>query len=239
MTATEPTIISFEKASFHQGGQRLLGVLDGNYTLGEVNFLLGHNGAGKTLLLGLMHGMIVPTRGRIRLNGANPRGSRHKRGYIFQRTAMMRRSVRDNIAIGLARHGLTRAERGGRLDELLALVQLADKADLPAAVLSGGEVQRMALARALIGRPNLIFMDEPTSHLDPVTTQAFEQIVLTLAQSGIGFVWASHNRSQARRCADRIMFLDGGQIIETAEAWQFFGNPQTPVAGKYLEGMVR
>lgn len=232
------SIVHFENAAFEAGGRRLLGVLDGELSLGGITFLLGHNGAGKTLLLSMMHGMIAPSAGRVWLDGENPRGSRHLRGYIFQRTALMRRSVRKNISIALARHTMSRGERTRRLDELLELVQLSDKAGLPAAVLSGGEVQRMALARALIGRPNLIFMDEPTSHLDPVSTAAFEQTVRALADSGINFVWASHNRSQARRCAERIVFLDGGQIAEVASAQQFFASPSTDAGRAYLTGLL-
>src|SRR5207302_8532365 len=149
---------------------------------------------------------------------------------VFQRPMMLRRSAAANVAYALNRHD------PARVSELLAQVGLAHLADRPARRLSGGEQQRLALARALARDPEILFLDEPTASLDPAATKAVEDIVRDVAASGVKIVMATHDIGQAHRLAGDIVFLARGRIVERADAAQFFHSPATAEATAFLRG---
>ena len=138
---------------------------------------------------------------------------------VFQRPVMLRRSAAANVAYALNRND------PARVSELLKQVGLAHLADRPARRLSGGEQQRLALARALARDPEILFLDEPTASLDPAATKAVEDIVSKVAASGVKIVMATHELGQARRLAGEIVLLARGRLVERAEAQAFF-NPR-------------
>jgi tungstate transport system ATP-binding protein len=144
--------------------------------------------------------------------------------------------VRDNIALPMQAAGWSRTDIETRLTELLDMAQLMTKATEPAAVLSGGEAQRMSLVRALATRPEVVVMDEPTSSLDPTATTKFESLIENVAATGVKFIWATHNIAQARRYAKTIIFINDGIIVEHGPASQFFAAPKTKIAQTYVEG---
>jgi len=180
---------------------------------GAPTVLVGPNGAGKSTLIRLAMGLIAPTAGRITWGGRSETDGK-RRAMVFQRPVMLRRSAAANVAYALKAAGVPRADRAPRVSTLLARVGLAPLAERPARRLSGGEQQRLALARALARDPEVLFLDEPTASLDPAATKAFEDILRDVAQSGVKIVMATHDLGEARRLAGEIVFLLRGSVHE-------------------------
>ncbi|HET7755851.1 MAG TPA: ATP-binding cassette domain-containing protein, partial [Steroidobacteraceae bacterium] len=155
---------------------------------------------------------------------------------VFQRPVMLRRTAAGNLRYALRAAGVSGAEVDQRVRELLRLVGLESVADRPARSLSGGEIQRVALARALARRPTVLFLDEPTASLDPGATKAIEDIVRTVARSGVKVVMATHDLGEARRLAGDIVLLHNGTVIECGTAQRFFAAPATQAAQRFLSG---
>jgi tungstate transport system ATP-binding protein len=220
--------LAFEDASLRAGHVEIVSDLTLDIGAGAPTVLLGPNGSGKSTLIRLAMGLVAPSSGRIIWGGRNAPGERL--AMVFQRPVMLRRSGAANVAYAMA------ARDDQRVGELLARVGLAHLADRPARRLSGGEQQRLALARALAREPEILFLDEPTASLDPAATKAVEDIVQVVAASGVKIVMATHELGQARRLAGDIIFLARGRLVERAEAASFFSAPQTPEAAAFLRG---
>ncbi|HEX6000364.1 MAG TPA: ATP-binding cassette domain-containing protein [Hyphomicrobiaceae bacterium] len=199
---------------------------------GPPTLLIGPNGSGKTTLLKLAMGLLAPVAGSIRSAVVQPAARRQ--AIVLQRPVMLRRSAGANVAYGLKTAG--RPANAASVERLLARVGLAHVADRPARRLSGGEQQRLALARALAREPEVLFLDEPTASLDPAATRAVEEIIADAAASSVKIVMATHDLGQARRLAGDIIFLAKGRLIEHAPAEQFFAGPATPEARTFLAG---
>jgi tungstate transport system ATP-binding protein len=155
---------------------------------------------------------------------------------VFQRPVMLRRSVLANAAYPLKLAGLPRAERLQRARAALERVGLEALAGRPARRLSGGEQQRLALARASALDPEVLFLDEPCASLDPAATRAVEDIVLGIAARGTKVVMTTHDLGQARRLAGEVLFLHRGRLLERAPAADFFAGPRAPEAAAFLRG---
>ncbi len=196
--------------------------------------ILGPNGAGKSLLLKLLHGLIMPTSGRIEWGGSVPSDVTHRQAMVFQKPILLRRSVSANIEFVLKARGRKAADCNRLLDH----VGLLHKARQPARLLSGGEAQRLALARALATEPEVLLLDEPTASLDPASVLAIEKIVSEASARGVRIVLVTHDIGQARRLADDVLFLSGGQVLEHAPADQFFPEPRCQAARDYLQGKL-
>src|SRR5712692_4004247 len=202
---------------------------------GAPTVLVGPNGAGKSTLIRLAMGLIAPTAGRITWGGRSETDGK-RRAMVFQRPVMLRRSAAANVAYALKAAGVPRADRAPRVSTLLARVGLAPLAERPARRLSGGEQQRLALARALARDPEILLLDEPTANLDPAATRSVEEIVLMAAQSGIKIVMASHDLGQVRRLAGDVVFLVRGALCEQGRAEDFLDHPATPEAAAFVRG---
>jgi tungstate transport system ATP-binding protein len=215
-------------------------LLDGvSFTLrlGPKSVILGPNGAGKSLLLRICHGLLWPTGGGVRYaGGASPAETRARQAMLFQRPVLLRRSAAANVAWALAVRGVPRAARRARVREVLEGTGLAALADRPARVLSGGEQHRLALARVWALRPELVFLDEPTSSLDPSATRAIEALIEKIHAEGAKVVLTTQDLAQARRLADEVLFLHRGRLLEVAPAERFFDEPATPEARAFLRG---
>ncbi|HEX9789608.1 MAG TPA: ATP-binding cassette domain-containing protein [Kiloniellales bacterium] len=198
--------------------------------------ILGPNGAGKSLLLRLCHGLLRPSAGRIEWAAGNGERVRRGQSMVFQNPVLLRRSTAGNIRYPLGLHGVPRAERQAAVDQALARAGLTEVAGRPARVLSGGEQQRLAIARAWVTRPEVLFLDEPTSNLDPAATRAIEDMILAVAQTGTKIIMTTHDLGQARRLADEILFLHRGRLLERTPAAEFFAAPQTAEAATFLKG---
>ena len=227
--------IVLEEVSFASGGVTILDRVSLAFASGAPAVLIGPNGAGKTTLLRLLMGLAAPVRGRVTWGGREAAEPTH-RAIVFQRPAMLRRSAAGNIRYALAAAGVPRAKRASRVDELAAAVGLLGLGSRPARKLSGGEQQRLALARALARDPIVLFLDEPTASLDPAATKAIEDLVHTISERGIKVVMSTHDIAEARRLAGEIIMLHHGRIVETGAAMSFFDAPKTDEAKKFLAG---
>ncbi len=197
--------------------------------------LIGPNGSGKTTLLRVAMGLLAPSRGRVTWGGRE-QAPPDRRAILFQRPAMLRRSAAGNIHYALAAANVPRAERAARVDALLAEVGLAGLERRPARRLSGGEQQRLALARALALDPAVLFLDEPTASLDPAATKAIEDIVRNVTARGVKVVMSTHDLGQAKRIAGDVVFLHRGRLIERSPADDFFAAPRSEEARKFIAG---
>ena len=197
-------------------------------------FILGANGAGKSTLLRVLHGLIQPTRGNVRWGQART----HPRSVamVFQRPVMLRRSAVGNILHALKLAGVRGAEARHRAQEALASVGLEALAARPARVLSGGEQQRLALARAWALAPATLFLDEPTASLDPPSARAVEAIVNDIHARGTTIVMTTHQLAQAKRLADSVVLLHEGRVAEHTDAATFFREPRSAYGRAFLEG---
>ena len=227
----------FDDVTLRVGGTTLLRDIDLEIAPGAPTLLVGPNGAGKSTLLRLAMGLVAPTQGRITWGGSSDPAPR-RRAMLFQRPVMLRRSAAANVVYALKHAGCAREARVDRAQELLRQVGLAPLAERPARKLSGGEQQRLALARALARDPELLLLDEPTANLDPAATRAVEEIVLNAAASGVKILMASHDLGQVRRLAGEVCFLAAGRLRERAAAEAFFNHPQSPLAQAFLRGDI-
>ena len=204
-------------------------------TAGAPTVLIGPNGSGKTTLLRLAMGLIAPTSGRVTWAGRDDLPP-ERRAIVFQRPAMLRRSVAGNVRYALAAANVPRSERHRRTADLLALVGLAGFERRPARRLSGGEQQRLALARALARDPDVLFLDEPSASLDPAATKAIEDIVRDIAARGVKVMMSTHDLAQARRIGGEVALMHRGRLIESARAMEFFNSPRTEEGRCFLAG---
>ena len=225
---------------FEAGGRRLIDGISVELHGGSRTLVLGPNGAGKSLLLRLCHGLIKPSHGEITWAGvgAGPSAGEamHRQAMVFQRPVMLRRSAAANIDYALSLRGLGRGERRARIGEVLEKTGLKDLASRPARVLSGGEQQRLALARAWALRPEVLFLDEPTANLDPAASRAVERIIDAIHRGGTKIVMTTHDLGQARRLADEVLFIHRGRLTERAAAHRFFKQPENPAADAFMRG---
>lgn len=190
--------------------------------------LLGPNGAGKSSLLRLMHGLLRPS------SGAVVWPQPLTQGMVFQRPAMLRTTALANIEYGLKLRRVPAAERRRRALAALERVGLPELAGRPARRLSGGEQQRLALARVWALEPEVLFLDEPTASLDPASSRAVERIIFEMAAAGTRIVMATHNLGQAHRIAEEVLYMEGGRVVEQTQADAFFNQPHTAAARQFL-----
>ena len=215
----------------------LVGAVDLEIDGSGVVIVIGPNGSGKTSLLRLMHGLERTDSGKI--GWAVPDAeARQRQAFVFQTPIMMRRRVIDCIAYPLVVHGTPRKEARDRAAEWAGRVGLADALDYQASVLSGGERQKLALARALIRSPEVLFLDEPCANLDGRATRGIEAILTDARTGGTQIVMATHDMGQARRFADEVVFLLKGRLHEVAKAESFFEAPRTAEAVAFLKGDI-
>jgi tungstate transport system ATP-binding protein len=193
---------------------------------GPSTIILGANGAGKSVMMRLMHGLLAPSTGQVSWK----RAGRH--AMVFQRPVMLRRSALANVAYALKLAG----EDEAMAVEALKEVGLSHVAHRPARVLSGGEQQRLALARAWALHPEVLFLDEPTASLDPSATREIETIIRAFDAAGTKIVMATHNLGQARRLGDEVIYLHQGRVVERAPVDRFFASPATPEAAAFIKG---
>ncbi len=225
--------------SFAVAEKILLDQIDCTLAAKTRTVLLGPNGAGKSLLLRLLHGLVEPTRGEIKWNGRPAdKKVRRRQSMVFQSPVLLRRSTADNIRFALKVYGCSRSEISQRTKDALELSGLADKALIPARRLSGGEQQKLAIARSLVANPEILFLDEPTASLDPASTLAVEEMVNTAHLHGVKILLVSHDIAQARRIADDVLFMHQGRITESGPANAFFKQAASHPARDYLAGRI-
>jgi len=228
--------LRLEDVVFLVAGRRIIDRVSLTLEAGSRTVIVGPNGAGKSVLLRLCHGLLRPTYGTIAWNAPEQPGEPRRQAMVFQRPVLLRRSAFANIAYALAVARVPSGQRRARAAEALRKVGLEALGRHPARVLSGGEQQRVALARVWALNPEVLFLDEPTANLDPGATHEIERVVGAMHAAGTKIVMVTHNLGQARRLGDEILFLHQGRLLESAPADRFFKQPASPEAGQFLEG---
>ena len=222
--------------SFAAGGRAIIDRVSLEIEPGPSTIILGANGAGKSVLMRLMHGLLAPTSGRVEWASPERPGAPRKQAMVFQRPVMLRRSAHANVAYALKIAGISEPQRGALVRESLESVGLKHIAHRPARVLSGGEQQRLALARAWALHPEVLFLDEPTASLDPHASREIEAVIRAFDAAGTKLVMATHNLGQARRLGDEILFIDQGRLVERAPVGEFFSKPRSAQAAAFIKG---
>lgn len=218
-------------------GNRLVGPVDLELPGTGTTVVIGPNGSGKTSLLALLHGTLRLNAGTI--DWALPQeDARARQAFVFQRPVLLRRSVIQNIAYPLLVRGIARKTALDRAAEWSDRVGLGAMLSRPAQSLSGGEQQKLALARAMIGHPELLFLDEPCAALDGRATREIETILQAVAASGTVVIMTTHDLGQAQRLAHDIIFMLHGQVHECGKAKAFFAGPETRAAQAFLRGEI-
>jgi len=228
--------LRLEAVSFAVNGVAIIDRVSLTIETGPRTIILGPNGAGKSVLMRLCHGLLAPTSGRLSWNVPERPGERRRQAMVFQRQMMLRRSALGNITYALKLAGVSATERKAQGWAALERVGLAPLAKRPARVLSGGEQQRLALARAWALKPEVLFLDEPTANLDPGATAEVERIIHAIHAAGTKIVMSTHNLGQARRVGDEVVFLYQGQLKEHAGVDQFFTTPASAEAEAFIKG---
>jgi tungstate transport system ATP-binding protein len=205
---------------------------------GKIVVLVGVNGAGKTTCLRIIAGLEKPDKGKLFLNKhAMAMGElRHVSTLVFQRTAMFSRSVYENLAFGLRIRGKTEQEIKEQIEQALNVVGLSNFEKRKAKKTSGGEQQRIALARAFLINPRILLLDEPTSNLDPKSTSIMERAILSKKEKDNIIIIATHNLVQAKLLSDEIVHIHNGKIVETASPEEFFNSPRSEISQKFING---
>jgi tungstate transport system ATP-binding protein len=238
MTMRAPTSdlpIVLEGLSVKAGAVTILDRISLTVSPGTPTILIGPNGSGKTTLLRVLMGLQPPSGGRISWGGRDD-AAPEKRALVFQRPTMLRRSAGANLRYALKAAGVPHAAHEARVAELLQLVGLENFARRPARRLSGGEQQRLALARALARDPAVLMLDEPAASLDPAATKAIEDIIRAVSSRGVKVVMSTHNLGQARRLGGEIVLMHRGRVVESGPAATLLDHPNTPEAKAFVSG---
>ena len=240
--AIHESIYSLRDVAKNYGERQVLNINQLEIYNGEALGIVGPSGAGKSTLLRLLNFLEAPDQGSIEFQGKQcmcgseiPLPLRRRVTTVFQRPMLLDRSVQDNVNYGLRLRGERDAQ--DRVSAALERVGLGELSKQRARTLSGGEAQRVALARAMVLEPQVLLLDEPTANLDPYNVGLIENIVNSLnKEGGATLVLVTHNIFQARRLADRVVFMLEGNIVEIAEVTQFFDAPQDPRTQAFVNG---
>jgi tungstate transport system ATP-binding protein len=228
--------LALRELRFAAGGRSIIDGITADIMAGPTTIILGANGAGKSVLMRLMHGLLPPTSGTVTWHVPDAVRVRRGQAMVFQRPVLLRRSALANIVYALELARVAEAEREQQAIDALREVGLAEVAHRPARVLSGGEQQRLALARAWALHPEVLFLDEPTANLDPGATREIENVIKAFDASGTKIVMSTHNLGQARRLGDEVLFIHQGRLAEQTPVDQFFRQPASVEAGTFIKG---
>jgi tungstate transport system ATP-binding protein len=228
--------LTLDDLGFAVAGREIIKRISCEISSGTRTVILGPNGAGKSVLMRLCHGLLKPTTGRVVWRQDSVARRARGQAMVFQRPVVLRRSAIANVIYALKLAGIAPTECRLRAEDVLEAVGLANVADRPARVLSGGEQQRLALARAWALGPEVLFLDEPTANLDPNATRDIESIISAIHASGTKIIMTTHSLGQARRLGDEILFLSDGRLVERASVDAFFKQPQSSEAASFLRG---
>ena len=227
--------LEIKNLNYSIGSKEILYNLNIKIISDRITVIMGPNGAGKSIFLKILNGIIRPTSGKILWNEKVDESLvLSGQALVFQKPVLLRRSVKANLDFFDKLTNLNNYDK----NQLLKIVDLLDQKNQPARLLSLGEQQRLSLIRALLLRPRLIMLDEPTANLDPASTKIIEDIIISLKEFGIKIIFVTHNILQAKRLADEVIFFDKGKLIEHSNAKEFFSNSKSMKVNNYLNGIL-
>ena len=227
---TENLVVKFE-------GKHILGPIDLKIDKGDIAVILGPNGSGKTSLLKALHGILKPKEGTVRWSCLKTESIR-KQMFVFQTPIMLRRSVFENLTYPLLLRKISKEQANYQAARWLDRIDLRTSMQVPATRLSGGEKQKLALARALITEPEMLFLDEPCASLDGKTTYEIESLLQSCVENGTTIMMSTHDIGQAKRLAKNIYFLNKGTLESIQPAKTFFIKPLSQNASKFIVGDI-
>ena len=239
MTDRKQPIIEISDLSFEFNGKALISIEKLIVYEPKITVILGPNGAGKSLLLKLIQGIQKPSAGQIKLRGIPIEENQERLTMVLQAPILLRLSVYYNIAMCMNRSNffLSSSEKEA-IYRLLKKVGLEDKLNVPAKFLSGGEKQKLSLARALISNPSILLVDEPTSTIDPTTTLLIENMIREQSELGTKIIFVTHDINQAFRLANDAVMIYKGKIVEHGSVESFFQKPSSSFTKRYLSGSL-
>ena len=227
--------LEIKNLNYSIGSKEILYNLNIKIISDRITVIMGPNGAGKSIFLKILNGIIRPTSGKILWNEKIDKSLvLNGQALVFQKPILLRRSVEANLDFFDKLTNLNNYDK----NQLLKIVDLLDQKNQPARLLSLGEQQRLSLIRALLLRPRLIMLDEPTANLDPASTKIIEDIIISLKEFGIKIIFVTHNILQAKRLADEVIFFDKGKLIEHSNSKEFFLNSKSMKVNNYLNGIL-
>lgn len=229
--------LRLDGATVTRRGKTLVGPIDWVVEPNGFSIVIGPNGSGKTSFLRMLHGLERVRKGRLTWAVPEPQ-TRTRQGFVFQTPIMMRRSVKDNLAYPLRLAKAAPREIARQVDTWCERIGMSELKDQSATRLSGGEKQKLALARALIRAPEILFLDEPCANLDGRATREIEEILQDYAKLGRRIIMSTHDIGQAKRLASEVLFFYKGALHETSDASMFFKAPKTPQARAFLDGDI-
>ena len=227
---TENLVVKFE-------GKHILGPIDLKIDKGDIAVILGPNGSGKTSLLRALHGILKPKEGTVRWSCLKTESIR-KQMFVFQTPIMLRRSAFENLTYPLLLRKISKEQANYQAARWLDRIDLRTSMQVPATRLSGGEKQKLALARALITEPEMLFLDEPCASLDGKTTYEIESLLQSCVANGTTIMMSTHDIGQAKRLAKNIYFLNKGILESIQPAKTFFIKPLSRNASKFIAGDI-
>ena len=235
------SIKNINKTYIDQDGNEVQALHDINLDVAEGEFvcIVGPSGCGKSTLLEIVAGLLDATSGEVLLDGQPVHGTSRDIGVVFQDASLFPwRTVRKNVAFGLEIAGVPREEREERLRRYISMVSLNGFENKYPAQLSGGQKQRIAIVRSLCMHPDVMLFDEPTSALDPEMVGEVLDLMKAVAKEGMTMIIVTHEMGFAKEVANKVLFIDDGQILESGTPEEFFGNPKNPRLKEFLSKVL-
>ena len=226
--------LKIDRVWFKNAGEILLENITLRIEKGSPKILMGANGAGKTLLMRVAHGLLMPTQGKVCWAENKKSFGSVRQTMVFQKPIMLRRTVKENLLFALNTVEKNKTIKEQLVHKALSEVNLSHKADAHAPILSQGEQQKLAIIRACLLKPEVLFLDEPTSNIDPHYTREIESLIRDISNQGTQIIMATHNIDQAKRLNGEILFMKKGRLIEKSNANEFFVNIKNSHISEFL-----
>ena len=238
MTSALPLPLKIQHLSVSRQGKLLLDSVNATIESTGITIILGPNGAGKSLLLRIAHGLERPDAGSLRWDQHLPKPEESWRTFVFQKPVFLQRSVLANLEYVLSLHKVVKIRQNLLIQQALQHTGLVKLSAQSARILSGGEQQRLNIARAWVLEPKVMLLDEPTAELDPSGVATIERLIKIIAQQNTKIIMTTHSLDQAKRLAHDILFLHQGRLIEHTPAKVYFAQPQTSLSEDFLAGKL-
>lgn len=237
-------IFSIKELVKEYNGRKVLDIEELGLEEEKITGIIGPSGAGKSTLLYILNGLEKATRGKILFNEKELKDepdikTRRQMSMVFQKPTVFNTTVYENMSYSLKLRGMSKVEIQKHVVELAGFIGLEDKLKQRAVTLSGGEAQRLSLARAIIYKPKVLLLDEPTANLDPANVAMIEKLIFhAKTEYKTSIIIVTHNMFQAKRLSDNAVFLLNGSVIESGKAAQVFGSPQDSRTLDFMEGKM-
>ncbi len=226
--------LKIDRVWYKNAGEILLENITLRIEKGAPKILMGANGSGKTLLMRVAHGLLMPTQGKVSWAENKKNFGSVRQTMVFQKPIMLKRTVKENLLFALNTIEKNRTLKEQIVQNALGEINLSHKADAYAPTLSQGEQQKLAIIRACLLKPEVLFLDEPTSNIDPRYTREIESLITDISNQGTQIIMATHNIDQAKRLNGEILFMKKGRLIDKRNTNEFFANIKDSHISEFL-----